>query len=78
VEHEWKTRKRRIDPQLDAAGWCLGASPFPGSGEYRTEEHPTAHGPADYALCIGGRIVAVRKSNCTRQTVQEKREAILT
>jgi type I restriction enzyme R subunit len=56
-EAEWKTRKRRIDPKLDAAGWRLR-----GKDAYRTEEEETANGPADYALWLGDRIVAVAEA----------------
>ena len=60
TESEWKTRKTRIDPKLDTAGWRLprgNASPIRGS--YRTEEEPTDHGPADYALWVDRQLVAV-------------------
>ena len=49
-ESEWKTRKARIDPKLDACAWRLAA---PGTTAirrpYRTEEEETDNGPADYA-----------------------------
>jgi predicted type IV restriction endonuclease len=53
-DSEWLTRKRRIDPLLDAAGWPLrrGRS----NTAFLTEED-TAHRPADYALRLGDRIV---------------------
>ncbi len=57
-ESEWKTRKQRIDPRLDALGWKLregAASPK----SHRTEEHETACGPADYVFWHDGNIVAV-------------------
>ena len=57
-ESEWKTRKHRIDPRLDAIGWGLGqgaASPAPN----RTEEHETQNGPADYVLWHDRNIVGV-------------------
>ncbi len=57
MESEWKTRKTRIDPRLDAAGWSL--APFGTTAAHRTEEHPTAAGPADYALCMGDRVLGV-------------------
>src|SRR6266567_7669138 len=60
LELEWKTRKARIDPKLDAAGWRLpknGATPL--RGQFRTEEHETTNGPADYALWLDGRIIAL-------------------
>lgn len=59
-ESEWLTRKRRIDPKLDACGWKLplgGATPLHGS--YRTEEEETDAGPVDYALWSDNRIVGV-------------------
>jgi type I restriction enzyme, R subunit len=59
-ESEWKTRKRRIDPKLDAAGWK-----FPRSGArplhqpFRSEEEETDNGPADYALWLENGLVGV-------------------
>ncbi len=62
-ESEWQTRKRRIDPKLESAGWRV--VPYH-DGESLTaydrcaiEEYPTDHGPADYALCAGGRILGM-------------------
>lgn len=57
-EREWLTRKRRIDPRLDALAWTHGAgdvSPTP----HRTEEHATQNGPADYVLWQNRQVVAV-------------------
>src|SRR3989442_1204220 len=59
-EGEWLTRKRRIDPRLDARGWLRrpdGTRPL--REPYRTEEHETANGPADYALWLDGHVVGV-------------------
>lgn len=56
-EREWQTRKRRIDPRLDALGWTR--APSGSLGSHRTEEHPTDHGPADYVLHFGDSPVAV-------------------
>jgi type I restriction enzyme R subunit len=53
---EWLTRKRRIDPMLDALGWRLSNT---GTGSRRIEEEETDSGPADYALWIDDRIVGV-------------------
>jgi type I restriction enzyme R subunit len=58
-ESESATRKRRIDPKLDAAGWKLPNGARPECGPFRTEEEETANGPADYALWQGGRIVGL-------------------
>src|SRR4051794_35253388 len=59
-EPEWKTRKSRIDPKLDAAGWRLAASrPLDHKGSYRSEEEETAEGPADYALWLHDHVIGV-------------------
>lgn len=57
-EAEWRTRKKRIDPKLDAAGWSLRKRSS-GGAAFRTEEEETANGPADYALWHDGGIVGV-------------------
>jgi type I restriction enzyme R subunit len=57
IESEWLTRKRRIDPLLDGAGWPLRRGRR--DTAFRTEEEETAHGPADYALWLGDRIVGI-------------------
>jgi type I restriction enzyme R subunit len=60
---EWLTRKRLIDPKLKAAGWSI--VPFsPGMSlnshkRCAIEEFETANGPADYALCVDGKILGV-------------------
>ncbi len=59
-ESEWLTRKRRIDPRLDARGWLLpkgGATPL--RDPYRTEEEETDNGPADYALWLDNHVAAI-------------------
>lgn len=57
-ETEWKTRKKRIGPKLDAAGWPRpkGKAPAP---SFRTEEEATDNGPADYAFWLGDELVGV-------------------
>jgi type I restriction enzyme R subunit len=62
-ESERVTRKKRIDPLLKAAGWSvepyqtgMDLSRF---NKCALEELPTSNGPADYALCLDGKIVAV-------------------
>ncbi len=47
-EAEWLTRKKRVDPRLDAAGWPRRSAP-PSSAPFRTEEQKTTTGPADRA-----------------------------
>lgn len=60
---EWLTRKRLIDPKLKATGWSI--IPFtPGMSlnshkHCAIEEFETANGPADYALCVDGRVLGV-------------------
>jgi type I restriction enzyme R subunit len=56
-EREWQTRKQRIDPRLDALGWRRSPSGKPPA--YRTEEHETENGPADYALHLADEPVGV-------------------
>jgi type I restriction enzyme, R subunit len=59
-ESEWKTRKKRIDPKLDAAGWRRprgGTRPL--HQPFRSEEEETDNGPADYALWLDNAIVGV-------------------
>ena len=55
-ESEWRTRKLRIDPLLDACGWRLGRGT---NAARRTEEEETDNGPADYALWLEDRIVGI-------------------
>jgi len=62
-EHEWRTRKQRIDPKLKALGWTV--IPFrPGLSlsslaHHAVTEFPTHNGPADYALVLGRRTVGI-------------------
>lgn len=59
-ENEWQTRKRRIDPKLDACGWPLRDGNVVALHQpTRIEEHETDNGPADYALSLDGHIVGV-------------------
>ncbi len=63
-ESESVTRRKRIDPRLNAAGWTV--VPFDETKpiadyarHYAIVEYPTDNGPADYALVVGGRAVGV-------------------
>jgi type I restriction enzyme R subunit len=62
-EHEWQTRKQRIDPKLKALGWEV--VPFREGLKlsllecHAVAELPTDNGPSDYALVLGGRIIAI-------------------
>jgi type I restriction enzyme R subunit len=57
---EWLTRKRLIDPKLKSAGWDI--VPFSSLDSHKScaiAEYETANGPADYALCVDGRILGI-------------------
>lgn len=61
MESEKQTRNKRIDPRLKAAGWDVVSIPFEqltGAAQ-AIEEFPTAAGPADYALAVGGHPLGV-------------------
>src|SRR5437899_3132411 len=62
-DSEWLTRKRLIDPKLTAAGWRVvrfsDAKPLAAYDRCAIEEFPTDSGPADYALCICGKILGI-------------------
>lgn len=63
ADPEWLTRKKRIDPRLAAAGWRVvpfdSFCPLDSLDSCAIEEYPTDNGPADYALCCGGRVVGI-------------------
>ena len=61
IRTEQDTRREKVDPRLREAGWQVTAT-----GPHATLpegcalcEYPTANGPADYALCLGGRVAAI-------------------
>ena len=62
-ESERVTRKKRIDPLLKDAGWRIElyrtGMDLTRYNQYALEEFPTENGPADYALCVDGKILAV-------------------
>ena len=62
-ESEWQTRKTRIDARLKALGWeIVPHNVFRSYERYSNhaiEEFPTDNGPADYALCVNGRILGI-------------------
>jgi type I restriction enzyme R subunit len=62
-ESEWATRKKRINPQLEACGWVVEAfdphSPPSAYTNHALTEFPTANGPADYALIASGQLLGV-------------------
>jgi len=80
---EWLTRRKLIDPQLKAAGWTIvdkgKSAPAVSQRHHRCAlvEYPPEHGPADYALCVGGRllgIVAAKKLSLGPQNVLTQAE----
>ncbi len=62
-ESEWETRKTRIEPKLRSAGWDVihfnSSKTLASYRDCAIEEYPTSAGPADYALCLDGRILGV-------------------
>ena len=65
MEREKDTRWRRIDPKLRESGWAI-AEPAGSTLDELTAptaltELPTFDGPADYALCDGGRVARRRR-----------------
>src|SRR5713101_208207 len=62
-DSEWLTRKQLIDPKLKAAGWRVvpfnSARSLSAYDRSAIEEYPTDNGPADYALCVSGKILGI-------------------
>jgi len=60
---EWLTRRKLIDPKLSAQGWGVvqydPAMPLSAYDRIAVVEFPTEKGPADYALCVDGMVLAV-------------------
>lgn len=60
---EWLTRRKIVDPKLASAGWKVcaydPARPLTAYHGCALVEYPTDNGPADYALCSGGRILGI-------------------
>ena len=62
---EWLARKKLIDPQLTAWGWKIISwakaqqKPLAELSGCAIEEFPTDAGPADYALCVDGSVLAI-------------------
>ncbi len=77
-EREWKTRKKRIDPRLDALGWKWGKAGTSSVLPFRTEEEETDNGPADYALWLNSRqlvgVVEAKKVTVGPQNVLTQAE----
>jgi type I restriction enzyme, R subunit len=80
-ESEWETRKKRIDARLRAASpaWQIvhyrDDLDLRGLACHAVEEFPTANGPADYALFVGGvllGIIEAKKITVKPQNVLEQ------
>src|SRR4051812_16257248 len=78
-ESEWQTRKERIDARLRNQGWKIipysAAPDLTQLDRTAVEELPTANGPADYGLFIGGKllgIVEAKKVTVNPQNVLEQ------
>lgn len=60
---EFLTRRKLIDPQLVAAGWKIvdydPSQQLPAFNRCAIVEYPTDNGPADYALCVDGKILGI-------------------
>jgi type I restriction enzyme, R subunit len=56
---EWLTRKKLIDPRLDALGWKRLHVDHPVALPHRLEEYETTNGPADYALGMDERVLGI-------------------
>lgn len=67
MEAERQTRKTRVDPQLNAAGWSVVS--FPGTRPLdqavAVEEYPTDFGPADCGLADRGLVLGVEAKKLT-------------
>ncbi len=79
TDSEWKIRKTKIDVQLNALGWKI--IPYKAGMDtsilscHAVEEYPTDNGPADYALFIKGRFLAIleaKKASVDPQNVLEQ------
>jgi type I restriction enzyme, R subunit len=79
TEREWLTRKRLIDGRLMALGWKIvkfsGSLVLDSLDKFAVEELPTANGPADYGLFVGGRLLGIieaKKVTVNPQNVLEQ------
>src|SRR5207244_3784264 len=63
IKSERATRKQIVDVKLRAANWQVvpfdPEKPLSAYNNCAIEEFATENGPADYALCIGGKILGV-------------------
>src|SRR5579872_5329488 len=65
AKSEYVTRKQIVDRRLKDAGWKVvrfdaeHPKPLMAFERCAVEEYPTEAGPADYALCVGGKILGI-------------------
>jgi type I restriction enzyme R subunit len=63
AKSEFVTRKEIVDRILKVADWKIvrfdAAKPLSAYERCAIEEYPTENGPADYALCVGGKILGI-------------------
>jgi hypothetical protein len=63
AKSEYVTRKAIVDRRLRDAGWKIvrfdEAKALAAYERCAIEEYPTENGPADYALCVGGKILGI-------------------
>lgn len=75
-EAEWRTRRERIDPRLRACGWEVvrfdASRPLSAYKRHAITEYETANGPADYALCVDGRILGIIEAKRVGLNPQER------
>jgi type I restriction enzyme R subunit len=78
-ESEWLTRKSRIDGRLKPLGWKIVKFSqrlvLDSLDKHAVEELPTANGPADYGLFVGGRLLGIieaKKVTVNPQNVLEQ------
>src|ERR1700730_5420633 len=79
IEREWLTRKSRIDGRLKALGWKIAKFSqrlvLDSLDKFAVEELPTANGPDDYGLFVGGRLLGIieaKKVTVNPQNVLEQ------
>lgn len=65
AKSEYVTRKQIVNRRLKDAGWKIvrfddkHPKPLSALDRCAVEEYPTEAGPADYALCVGGKILGI-------------------
>lgn len=72
--NESETREKLINPMLVAAGWDIVSydetKGLKNCNNCAIKEYPTKFGPADYALCVGGRILGIVEAKKVKSGTQ--------